>query len=135
MYNNMVATPSSLIITKPKHRKDELYEREQEDILLYLLREIGINKSNFSIDRRDIESEKTKDIIRSKKEDIKKFYYVNNWNSTKTGKNLELNTLRYICRYNNIKIIGKEKKVTINGQRISLRIYFFEIPDEILNKI
>jgi len=125
--------PSSLIIIKPKYRKDELYKKEQEDLLLYILKNIGINKNNLSFDRKEIDTERNKEIIRSKKEEIKKIYCVNNWNSTKTGKNLEINTLKYICRYNNININITEKKIKEDNKYKTHRIYNFIIPNEILN--
>ena len=100
----MSENKSSIIISKPKYRKDELYKKEQEYLLIELLKKLGINKNNLLIQKNIIESEENKEFIRNLKEEIKKVYCVNNWNSTKTGQNIELNILRYMCRYNNIKI-------------------------------
>ena len=126
----------SIIISKPKYRKDELYKQEQEELLIQILKKIGINRDNLSIDKKHIENDENKEFIRNKKYEIKNFYCVNNWNSTKTGQNIELNTLRYMCRYNNIKINIIVKQIKEDKDRYFIkRIYNFLIPDEILNKL
>ena len=132
----MSENKSSIIISKPKYRKDELYKQEQEELLIQILKKIGINRDNLSIDKKHIENDENKEFIRNKKYEIKNFYCVNNWNSTKTGQNIELNTLRYMCRYNNIKINIIVKQIKEDKDRYFIkRIYNFLIPDEILNKL
>jgi hypothetical protein len=126
----------SSIISKPKYRKNDLYKKEQEDLLIQILQKIGINRNNLSIDKKHIENDENKEFIRNKKYEIKNFYCVNNWNSTKKGQNIELNTLRYMCRYNNIKINIIVKQIKEDKDRYLIqRIYNFLIPDEILNKL
>ena len=132
----MSENKSTIIISKPKYRKDELYKQEQEELLIQILKKIGINRDNLSIDKKHIENDENKEFIRNKKYEIKNFYCVNNWNSTKTGQNIELNTLRYMCRYNNIKINIIVKQIKEDKDRYFIkRIYNFLIPDEILNKL
>lgn len=132
----MSENKSSIIISKPKYRKDDLYKQEQEELLIQILKKIGINRDNLSIDKKHIENDENKEFIRNKKYEIKNFYCVNNWNSTKTGQNIELNTLRYMCRYNNIKINIIVKQIKEDKDRYFIkRIYNFLIPDEILNKL
>ena len=127
---------SSIIISKPKYRKDDLYKKEQEELLIQILKKIGINRNNLSVDKKHIENDENKEFIRNKKYEIKNFYCVNNWNSTKRGQNIELNTLRYMCRYNNIKINIIVKQIKEDKDRYFIqRIYNFLIPDEILNKL
>ena len=132
----MSENKSSIIISKPKYRKDELYKKEQEYLLIELLKKLGINKNNLLIQKNIIESEENKEFIRNLKEEIKKVYCVNNWNSTKTGQNIELNILRYMCRYNNIKIniFVNQKNLGKNQYEVT-RIYNFEMPEEILNRL
>ena len=45
----MSENKSSIIISKPKYRKDELYKKEQEYLLIELLKKLGINKNNLLI--------------------------------------------------------------------------------------
>jgi hypothetical protein len=111
-------------------KKNELYKNEQINVLIQILKKIGLTKNNLSINKDDIENEENKDFIRNKKFEIKYFYYFSNWTAVISTKNFELNLLRYICRYHNIKIsifVNQKSKNEI------IRLYNFEIPDEILN--
>lgn len=129
--NSIEKNPNEILKTTHK-KKDEMYKSEQINVLIQILKKIGITQQNSSINKDVIENEETKDFIRKKKYEIKYFYYFSNWTAVISTKNSELNILRFICRYHNIKINIFVNQKNKNG---IARIYNFEIPDEILNML
>ncbi len=116
-------------------KKDELYENEQKEILIKLLRVIGLSNDNISIERSHLESDIVKDKIREMKEEIWKYYKTTSWNSCKYGKNPELNIIKNICKHHKIKIYKIEKR-KFDGEKLrSYKIYDFNLSDKIRDEL
>jgi hypothetical protein len=119
-------------ISKKIHKKDQIYRNEQIDVLVQILKQIGLSKNNLSINKDDIESESNKIFIKNKKCEIKYFYNISNWTAITSTKNVELNILRCICRYHGVKI---NIFVSQNNQNGFNRLYRFDIPPEIFEML
>jgi hypothetical protein len=116
--------------------KDILYKEQQNDILLKILTLIGITKTNTMIERENIEREDNLKKINEMKEDINKYFTIKNKNSVKTGVHIEINIVRNICKQLGINILSIDKKRRDeNNLYKSYRIYKFEIPENILDKL
>ena len=115
-----------------KKTKDELYKEEQKNIMKIVLDYIGINKDNKQINRDDLEKDEFKNKINEIMPEIKKYYKTSTWNSVKYGENKEINTLKTICKYNEIIIdkLQKTKKIdNIEKKYAHYVIYKFYIPE------
>jgi hypothetical protein len=118
-----------------KQRKDEKYSKEQEEILLKMLRKIGISKEKRRFNREELERECIKEGINEMIEEIKKYYKMSNWRSIKTWKEVELNLITNVLKYNGIETIKVDRKRKEGDKYKHYREYIFDINDEILNKI
>jgi hypothetical protein len=116
-------------------RKDDIYEMEQKEILIKLLKEIGLTPYKLSIERSELEKEIIKDKIRGMKDEIWKYYKTSGWNSCKYGKNPELNIIKNICKHHNIKIYKVEKKKKEGDKLKGYKIYDFNINDKIKEEL
>lgn len=68
-------------------------------------------------------------------EEIKKYYSTSRWRSVYREDNKELNIIKNIMREHGIEILKIERKRKKEEKNESYRIYIFEIPEEIKNKI
>lgn len=118
-----------------KGTKDDLYLSEQKCILLKLLFEIGVSRSNLSVSRDYLMSDDVVSKVRVMRDDIWKYYKTGGWNSCKYGKNCELNIIKNICKHHGIKIYKIEKK-RLDGLTIrSYKIYDFNITGDLLEEL
>jgi ribosomal protein L13E len=69
-----------------KERKDDKYKKEQEEILIKIIRKIGISKDKRRFNREELERETIKDYINEMLDEIKRYYKMSNWRSIKNGK-------------------------------------------------
>jgi hypothetical protein len=116
--------------------KEELYEKEREDILIKVLKLIGIDKNNNRILRENLEKPEIKEYINEMMEEIKKYYSISRWRSVYRKENKELNIIKNLMRENMIDILKIEKKrIKEDGKYEGYRIYIFEIPEEIKIKL
>lgn len=115
--------------------KSDIYETEQNNILKKLLREIGLQPDRLSIERSELESEIIKDKIRGMIDEIWKYYRTSGWNSCKYGKNRELNIIKNVCKYHNIKIYKVEKKKKEGSQIKSYKVYDFNIDEKLKSEL
>lgn len=118
-----------------KGTKDNLYVVQQREILLKMLKEIGISKGRVIIKRDDLNSEETRNKIKLMKDEIWRYYKTNSWNSCRYGKDLELNIIKNVCKYHNIKIYKLEKKRNDGDKIKSYKVYEFNIEDELLSEL
>jgi len=116
--------------------KKEIYSKEQYDILLKLIRIIGITKPISQIEKSEIEKSETINQISEMKDDIYIFFRTGPWSGTKKGLNIELNMLRNIFKHFGIEIISIERKrKDENNYYKSYRIYKFIVPENIINDV
>ena len=114
-----------------RRTKEELYKKERLEILKDLIKKIGITKEENKKLKEELENETIKEYIRSKEEEITKYYSTSRWKSIYKEENKELNIIKNIMRENNIEILKIEKKRLKEGKYSSYRVYVFEIPNEI----
>lgn len=116
-------------------RKDERYVKERDDMLIRVLKAIGVNKGRTIIERSELEGDEIVSEIRGLRDEIWKYYKTSGWNSCKYGKCQELNIIKNICKYHGITIYKVEKK-RVDGDKIrSYKVYDFNINDEIRAKL
>lgn len=117
--------------------KKELYSAQQYEILLKILRIIGISKEVNQVERSNIERSEILEQINGLKEDISKHYSVRKWNGAKYGVNSEINFIRNIVKEFSIELLSLEKrKRDIESNKYkAYRVYKFIIPESILNDI
>jgi hypothetical protein len=115
--------------------KEELYEKEREDILIKVLKLIGITRERKRINREEMESEEIKEGIKNMLEEIKKYYKISKWRSIKTWKDKEINIITNILKYNGIEIIKTDRKRKVEEKYVHYREFIFDIGEGILNKI
>jgi hypothetical protein len=118
-----------------KERKDDKYKKEQEEILIKIIRKIGISKDKRRFNREELERETIKDYINEMLDEIKRYYKMSNWRSIKTWKEVELNLITNILKYNGIDTIKVDRKRKEGDKYKHYREYIFDIKDEILEKI
>lgn len=116
--------------------KDKLYMKERENILIELINKLGINNTENRILRDELEKEEIREYIKNKFEEIKQYYSTSRWRSVYREENKELNIIKNIMREHKIEILKIERKrLKDNGKYEGYRIYIFEIPEEIKNKL
>ena len=94
-----------------------------------------MNKERISINRSELEDEEIREKIKRMKDEIWKYYKTSNWNSCKYGKDQELNIIKNVCKYHNIKIYKIEKRKSDGEKLRSYKIYEFNISEKILNEL
>jgi len=117
--------------------KKELYSEQQYEILLKILRIIGISKEVNQVERSNIERSEVLEQINGLKGDISKHYSVRKWNGAKYGVNTEINFIRNIVKEFSIELLSLEKRrrdIESNKYK-AYRVYKFIIPESILNDI
>jgi hypothetical protein len=116
--------------------KKEIYSKEQYNILLKLIKIIGLSQPISQLEKSDIEKNEIISQISEMKNDIYNFFKTGVWPGTKKGLNIELNMLKNIFKYFGIEIISIErKKKDENNYYKSYRIYKFIIPENIINDL
>lgn len=117
-----------------RRTKEEIYEKDREEILIKILREIDV-KENVLIKKENIERIYKK--IEDMNEEIRRVYNISKWRASKYGKNKEMNIIRSICKINKIEILGIDKKILNEEENKykNSRYYKFEIPENIMEKI
>jgi hypothetical protein len=115
--------------------KEELYDKEREEIMIKVLKLIGVSKERKRFRKEEIEVEDIKEEMNKILEDIKKYYNISKWRSIKTWKEKEVNLITNILRYNGIETIKVDRKRKIEGKYVHYREYIFDVGEEILNKL
>ena len=116
-------------------RKEERYVKERDDMLIRVLKAIGLSNDRRIIERCELDGEEIRSKINGLRCEIWEYYRTSGWNSCKYGKCQELNIIKNICKYHGITIYKIEKK-RVDGERIrSYKVYDFNINDEIRDKL
>ena len=115
--------------------KEDLYENESVEILIKVLKLIGITRDRKRLMREELDTELIKDSINNMLEEIKKYYKISRWRSINTWKDKELNLITNILKYHGIEVIKTDRKRKIEDKYVHYREYIFDISEEILNKI
>lgn len=116
-------------------KKADKYMREREDMLIRVLKAIGLSNDRRIIERSELEGADIRGKINELRDEIWKYYNTSGWNSCKYGKSQELNIIKNICKYHGITIYKIEKKRR-DGEKIrSYKVYDFNINDEIRAKL
>jgi len=118
-----------------KQTKDMKYSKEQNEILMKIIKKIGITKDKKRFKKEELETEEIKNGIKEMLEEIKKYYKMSNWRSIKTWKEQELNLITNILKYNGIETIKVDRKRKEGDGYKHYREYIFDIKEEILNKM
>ncbi len=116
-------------------KKGDKYMEEREEMLIRVLKAIGLNKERTIIERSELEGEEIVNKIRELREEIWKYYITSGWNSCKYGKCQELNIIKNICKYHGITIYKIEKKRKEGDKVKSYKVYDFNLKDEIRDKL
>lgn len=116
--------------------KEELYEKEREEIMIKILKIMGITKDRKRIKKEEIEIEEVRKNIQELMVEIKRYYKISKWRSINTWKDKELNTINNILKENGIETIKVDKKrIGEDNKYHNYREYIYEIKEEILNKL
>ena len=116
-----------------KETKDIKYSKEQKEILMKIIKKIGITKDKERCKKEELETEELKNGIKEMVEEIKKYYKMSNWRSIKTWKEQELNLITNILKYNGIDTIKVDRKRKEGEVYKHYREYIFDIKEEILD--
>lgn len=114
-------------------KREKIYEKEREEILINIIKKIELRENRIL--KEELERETIKEYIHEKMEEIKKYYSTSRWRSVYREDNKELNIIKNIMREHGIEILKIERKRKKGEKNESYRIYIFEIPEEIKNKI
>jgi hypothetical protein len=93
---------NNIYIKYKMRNKNELYKEERLDILIRILKVIGIDRDKDRKSRDELESEGIKENMREMRDEIIKYYTTSRWKTFYREDNQELNM---------IKNIMKEKKI------------------------
>jgi hypothetical protein len=117
--------------------KDILYKKEQEDILIKILKIIGINADNNKINRDILFDENIIQKIKDIEKDIRHYYCISKFRSYTEGKDIYINLIKNICKHNGIEILKLQGKryETEEKKRKTYVIYNFVINNELNEKI
>jgi hypothetical protein len=119
-----------------RQKKEELYIKEREEIMLKILKIIGISKDRKRIRKDEIEKEEVRNQIKELMEDIRRYYKISNWRSINTWKDKEINIINNVLKDNGIETIKIDKKRIGEDKKYhNYREYIYEIKDEILNQL
>ncbi len=117
-------------------KREEIYKKEREELLIELLKEIGVDNGEKRKLKDELEKDSIKEYVRSNNDRIKRYYSTSRWRSTYRNDNKEMNIIKNIMREHDIEILKLEKKKKLqDGIYESHRLYIFEIPEEIKQKI
>ena len=116
-------------------RKDILFKREQGELLIKVLRIIGLNGNNNKINRDDLLSDVVMGGIKEIEGDSRHYYSISKFRSYSDGKDRYLNLIRNICKHNGLEILKLQGKRYEDGSRKTYVIYHFVISDELNEKI
>ena len=133
--NNKEIMIEIYIYIKYKMKKGDKYMEDREEMLIRVLKAIGLNKERTIIERSELEGEEIVNKIRELREEIWKYYITSGWNSCKYGKCQELNIIKNICKYHGITIYKIEKKRKEGDKVKSYKVYDFNLKDEIRDKL
>jgi len=112
-------------------KKDEKYEKEQKEILMKIIKIIGLSKEKYRFEKEEIDREEVKEEIKNMIEEIKKYYKMSNWRSIKTWKEQEINLIINILKYNGIETIKMDRKRKEGNEYKHYREYIFDIKNNI----
>ncbi len=116
-------------------RKEIKYVIEREELMIKILKMIGITKERKRIKRDEIDNEDIKEKVNKMMEDIKKYYTISKWRSIKTWKDKEINIILNILKTNGIETIKVDRKRKEEDKYKHYREYIFEIKEELINKL
>lgn len=118
-----------------RQTKELLYKKEREEIMIKILKIIGITRERKRINREEIEKEEIKESINNMLEEIKRYYKISQWRNINTWKDKEINLITNILKNNGIEIIKTDRKRKIENKYIHYREFIFDINEDILNKL
>lgn len=118
--------------------KDIIYKNEQEELLIKVLRIIGIKGGNKRINREDLLGENIIEGIKEIEGEIRKYYRISKFRSYSDGKERYLNLIRNLCKHSGIEILklqGKRYEGDDKKERRTYVIYHFLINKEMNDRI
>lgn len=116
-----------------KMTKDELYQKERDEIVIELEKKMGLNETNRGVLLYDLEHNETlKKYLKDKIVDIQKFYKCAHWNyfkklSSDSSKVDEIGLLKSIFKSENYNITNKRIIKEINNvKKLYSVLYFYK---------